>query len=482
MNPLRYMGITFRIMLLSTLLVFASFAVCSRLVPTERLPGLYLPFSLTFIAALFGAWIVGRSISVPLRRLGEDAARAAAGEGDAVALLDSSGADEVSSAAAAVADLAERYSRVRVENHTLRERVERYERSEGPEGEEAVELLEYSLALKRSGPFWESASYVLEKLNERMGLQWSSLFILDEKESRLYLVANAGLGHELMERLRAEGRISVQYEPGEGISGEALRSGSTVVVNSGHRDPRFRIFERFVSHYKSINTMCAVPVMEGEVRGLLCCFNKSSPPVFKQRDVAFLEKVARVFGVFLDTASAAASMYDDSGMMLPACWERRWSEEIERVRRKGGELAMVVFELVPVPDGAGLSEFPSLLKEVGALAASSLRLTDCIKREGRRFSVLLPQTGAVGAAFFSGRIREILERRAWEGGRKSFGYGMACAAWPEHAAVPEELHEVLEKSLSASLKHGDGRLVCAVAEERRGGSADVAGGGGETYE
>ncbi|MEM6707292.1 MAG: diguanylate cyclase [Pseudomonadota bacterium] len=92
---------------------------------------------------------------------------------------------------------------------------------------------------------------------------------------------------------------------------------------------------------------------------------------------------------------------------------RRLDEEVERVRRHGSALSVLLFDLdhfKSINDRYGHDMGDRVLRTVARVAASHTRVTDVAARiGGEEFALLLPETKATGALQLANRLREAIE-------------------------------------------------------------------------
>ena len=102
----------------------------------------------------------------------------------------------------------------------------------------------------------------------------------------------------------------------------------------------------------------------------------------------------------------------DRGLLVPWYVLHRLDEEMERSRRRGHQLAIVVLQAVPL-----LDQLPNLQQtlQVGAAAArEASRVSDLIGWLGTdRILIVLPDTDKDGAASAVWRWRENMRMRSW---------------------------------------------------------------------
>jgi diguanylate cyclase (GGDEF)-like protein len=151
-----------------------------------------------------------------------------------------------------------------------------------------------------------------------------------------------------------------------------------------------------------------------------------------------------------------------TGLYDAAAFKETLDNEIERARRSGSRLGVVVGDidnLSPVVSDAISAEHQRLLKAVGKIFGSAGRQIDIAARlGGGRFAVLLPYTDEHGAYLMAERTRARIEPLKAPGGaqvRMSFG----VAGFPRHGASPEAVFQGAETALQEARDAGGDRVM-----------------------
>lgn len=143
-----------------------------------------------------------------------------------------------------------------------------------------------------------------------------------------------------------------------------------------------------------------------------------------------------------------------TGLYNDAEFRELLDNELERARRSGSRLAIVLLEL----DGFAVGPSPTAdqvrtLRAVGAILQSGPRQIDIAARlEGGRFAALLPYTDEQGAQILAERLRRAL---AEAGTPASFG----VSSFPRHGAGAEPVVRAAESSLGEARDAGGDRVI-----------------------
>lgn len=159
----------------------------------------------------------------------------------------------------------------------------------------------------------------------------------------------------------------------------------------------------------------------------------------------------------------------------------RLAEELERARRYGRPLAVIMADLddfKAVNDAFGHAAGDTVLRAMGDVFRTQLREVDIACRiGGEEFGLIMPETGADGAVQAAERIRMAVERQQ-VGGMGKVTISLGVAVFPEHAQHRDELMEVADRALYQAKREGKNctRLAGAAGPLSEVGKVRVTGG------
>jgi diguanylate cyclase (GGDEF)-like protein len=148
-----------------------------------------------------------------------------------------------------------------------------------------------------------------------------------------------------------------------------------------------------------------------------------------------------------------------TGLYNAAAYSEMLDNEVERARRSGNRLGVVIGELddfAPAAGGPLPAAQQRLLESVGAIFRSTPRRIDISARlDGGRFAMLLPYTDAHGAFL----LAELIRRRVapLEGGRARMSLGVA--SFPRAGASPHAVLQAAETALAEARDAGGDRVI-----------------------
>ncbi len=312
---------------------------------------------------------------------------------------------------------------------------------------------------------------VLEAAVQARRAKAGSVLLLTADRTALVREATYGL----TQRDPAE-RIPV----GQGVAGTVAATGRAMVLASpagnGGPDP-------------PATTQVSVPLLtQGRVLGVLSLYDREDGEPFTLADAdaltAFAVQAAvAIENVRLHAEAERLSVTDPlTGAWNYRYFERRFEQEIERSRRFGRVLALLMLDIdhfKSVNDRFGHQRGDEVLVEFAGRVTGSVRDIDTFARYGgEEFVLILPETNLEGGLAVAEKLRRATHRAPFcgegadgggsggleashpEGGvRLTVSIGVAC--FPEHATSPEELVRAADEALYEAKLQGRDRVVTA---------------------
>jgi len=236
-------------------------------------------------------------------------------------------------------------------------------------------------------------------------------------------------------------RLTMSEAPAEpGSESKAARLSA-----AGHGIVRKKEGDRYV---------LAMPLICGErILGVLEVTREGKyARTFRKSEVTVLDALVGSIASALANAVRIAeaerlSQTDDLTKLHNARYLRQFLlNEIRRARRYGTKVAALFLDLDDfkrINDVHGHLVGSHVLMEIAAVILSSIRDTDAVARYGGdEFVIVLPDTGIELAGSVAERIREMIARVHFNGGRRldlSLTASFGVATFPEHASSPQQL-------------------------------------------
>lgn len=128
----------------------------------------------------------------------------------------------------------------------------------------------------------------VDMLLSHMGVDRAWIYLVDEEDRDLYLVAHQGLPIELIDDIR-------RLKPGESLSGNVFVSGRPLLVKKASEDPR-------IAHSHEVESMVGIPVSsKGIILGVLGVGSMKAD-YFTAMDIQLLTTIGSQLGVAIENA------------------------------------------------------------------------------------------------------------------------------------------------------------------------------------
>ena len=251
---------------------------------------------------------------------------------------------------------------------------------------------------------------------------------------------------------------------------EAMVAGRTVFAPEVLRH---RIFLTHLAQWPDspevheIECAVAVPLLAHRaVRAVVVIRTRRGEPTLSVEQVSHVERLVHATAALLSReerrTGASRRRADAPNIdLLTGCatldaLDRRLREEMERVRRYGAELSVAIVDVEALRDlnaRLGTTVGDRLLAELGRILQEETRGPDFVARYGGdEFALLMPQTGAEGAARLLARIAARIESHPWTDLPRAEKPRLAAglAVYPDpHVTKPEDLLAAAETALAA---------------------------------
>jgi diguanylate cyclase (GGDEF)-like protein len=302
---------------------------------------------------------------------------------------------------------------------------------------------------------------VLRTLAAQVRAQTGAIATLDPREDALAIVATLGYPHAIVEHLR--------IRPGEGLLGRVFESGRPLLDHVRAVVPVARI------RYRTDSYML-LPLTEGDERhAVIALTDRSDGGDFDAQDF----KAARLMAAAATSAFSAqvlrtrvaeltelATIDPVTGLFNRRHFETRLEAEVERARRQGQDLAVLLIDIddfKQVNDTRGHLEGDRTLREVADLLRAGVRIFDvCARYGGEEFVIVMPAASVGVAQQVSERIRARIERSfAHDLVPVTVSVGIGILA---KGTTADELLDAADGALISAKKAGKNR-VCTAREE-----------------
>lgn len=293
-------------------------------------------------------------------------------------------------------------------------------------------------------------SLVLKTLARQVRAETGALALYCPAEDALAIVATVGYPSSIVEHLR--------IQPGEGLIGGVYKSGKAIVGDSSRR-------ESIRLRYRTDSYMVLPIVAGNECLGVIALTDRSDGSRFDDRDFAsarvMVSSAASAFSrqrlhEHLAKLTELATVDPVTGLFNRRYLETRLEAEVERARRQGQDLALLLIDIDDfkrVNDTRGHLEGDRILRDVADLLRAGVRIFDvCARYGGEEFVIVMPAASAIVAQQVAERIRLRVERNFSSDSPTvtvSVGVGML-----DSAKTADELVDVADRALISAKKAG----------------------------
>ncbi|MFZ5952436.1 MAG: diguanylate cyclase, partial [Candidatus Rifleibacteriota bacterium] len=252
-------------------------------------------------------------------------------------------------------------------------------------------------------------------------------------------------------------KSSIRIKSGEGIAGTVLKTGSSLIVNDGHRDPLFKSFDSTSDYERSIRNLISVPLkIKDRVTGVINGTNKLNNESFSEEDQRLLEALAQQAAMAVEHARLYELAITDglTKLFIHRYFQARLEEEMVRAKRYHTACSLILFDIdhfKKFNDTYGHQQGDIVLIEVAKLIKLAVRDTVDIPARygGEEFAIILPETDAKGALLVAERLRKTVEAFDFPGQEQALKVtiSLGVATFPDHASVKSVLIKKADMAL-----------------------------------
>jgi len=300
----------------------------------------------------------------------------------------------------------------------------------------------------------------------QQAFQVSHVSLLLREEGDLVLRAHEG---SMTACIPPGTRLPADKEPWSNV----LATGSTHLEKDVSKTDSFRMFKECCSRM-------SIPMISfGQTLGVLM-LHSSEPNAFHESELESLESVADICASSIQNAHYVERIrqlsYLDglTGIFNRRFFELRILEEVERARRSGAGMAVVMIDIdqfKKLNDEFGHLLGDEVLRQVSSLFHQQLRKIDVVCRYGgEEFAILLTQTNAQHAMGVAEKLRRLVEGWQFPGVPRTVTLSAGVAAFPDHGTGRDDLIRAADAGLYAAKQTGRNR-ICLASSVRTATSA-----------
>ena len=276
-----------------------------------------------------------------------------------------------------------------------------------------------------------------------------SLFLREESE--LVLRAHQG---KLTPCFPSSRRFPVTQPPWS----QVIEASGTVIENDLNARPDcLRLF-------MECSSRLSIPLISfGQTLGVLT-LHSSERDAFRESELQSLESVADICANsiqnahFVERVKQLAYLDGLTGIFNRRFFELRIMEEIERARRYGSGMAVIMVDIDQfkcLNDEFGHLLGDEVLRQVSSLFHRQLRKIDVVCRYGgEEFAILLTQTNAQQAMTIAEKLRRTIEKWQFPGVPRTVTISAGVAAFPTHGTTRDEMIRAADTGLYVAKQAG----------------------------
>jgi diguanylate cyclase (GGDEF)-like protein/PAS domain S-box-containing protein len=300
---------------------------------------------------------------------------------------------------------------------------------------------------------------VVQHLADAFGYTHISIYIL--KDDHLHLSAQVGYPDEtVIEKIHIN----------QGVSGRAIRTRAVQFIEDTSKE---MVFLKADNHITS--EICVPLIKEDTVIGTLNV-ETNQKRALNHPDVDLLVTVAGIVAVSMDNARLHAEVKElattDAVTRLANrhVFEQSLTAEIERARRQGEHLSLIIFDIDSFKEYNDTWGHPAgdrRLKAVADMIKNKLRKYDVAARYGGdEFAIILSNSDSENALAFAQRLQHAAREGAPQplaptGGAPGYTLSMGIATFPQDASAQNELLHAADHAAMKSKQMGKNQIQLA---------------------
>jgi len=296
----------------------------------------------------------------------------------------------------------------------------------------------------------------------QQAFQVSHVSLCLREEEELVLRAHHG---SLTPCFQMAGRFPASQPPWS----EVIESSSTVIERDLSTIPdSVRLFK------ESLSRMSIPLISFGQTHGVLT-LHSSRRNAFRENELQSLESVADICANsiqnahYVDRVKQLAYLDGLTGIFNRRFFELRIMEEIERARRYGTGMAVIMADIdqfKQLNDEFGHLLGDEVLRQVSSLFHQQLRKIDVVCRYGgEEFAILLTQTNEQQAVTIAEKLRRLVSEWQFPGVPRRVTISAGVAAFPTHGKTRDEMVRAADSGLYSAKQTGRNRVVLASAAQ-----------------
>ncbi len=220
--------------------------------------------------------------------------------------------------------------------------------------------------------------------------------------------------------------------------------------------------------FKECASRMSIPLISfGQTLGVLT-LHSSQPNAFRENELQSLESVADICANsiqnahYVERVKQLAYLDGLTGIFNRRFFELRITEEIERARRYGTGMAVIMADIDQfkrLNDEFGHLLGDEVLRQVSSLFHQQVRKVDVVCRYGgEEFAILLTQISPQQANAIAEKLRRLVEKFQFPGVPRTITISAGVASFPTHGKTRDDMVRAADSGLYAAKQAGRNRV------------------------
>ncbi|MBN1185468.1 MAG: sensor domain-containing diguanylate cyclase [Bacteroidales bacterium] len=304
------------------------------------------------------------------------------------------------------------------------------------------------------------ADICIKNIPEIVGVNFASLYILDEQSNMLHL-------HKHNHPFLINKIVSINQTPPSPMV-MAVKSKELIFVGDidTHRKPFIRRSQRaFAQNYKTKNCAIVPLVCHERVVGVLNLADLINSEQFNSEQIALIELFSQLVGASIgniklfEKVQRQATTDGLTGLVNHKTFYDTLEKELWRSRRYGGKIILIMVDidnLKKINDEHGHRAGDKVIREIGRRIKECIRQIDTAARYGGdEFAVILINTTLIGAKVVAQRMVEMVSSSAvtWKKENIPLSISVGLAEY-NGGSTPEDITSRSDQALYEAKKAG----------------------------
>ena len=313
-------------------------------------------------------------------------------------------------------------------------------------------LIEIGKALTSTIDHEDVLNLIMNQISRLLKSQAWSLLLLNEQTGDLtFEVAFSPADTKLK---------GLQLAAGQGVAGWVAEHGLPLLITDVRDDCRFSAMVNAPSSFEIRSILCVPIRSKDHILGVIELANGPDETCFSQADLQILSTISDYAAIAIENArnfrciSELVITDDLTGLFNGRHFHDLLEEEIERVRRFGGQLSLIFIDFdffKKVNDTHGHLVGSRTLSEIGELIRKNLRkVCKPARYGGDEFVIILPNTNKGGAMTLANRLLDLFRAHIFhsdEGVPFQLTASLGVATFPDDAQDKDRLILVADKAM-----------------------------------